>query len=367
MTDPSEARSRELDSQSRDPGPPRRAKPRNWTLAAVAAVLTVVFYVLHNELLPFIIAASVAFVFEPLIKRVQPHVGNHRWIPVTVLFLLLLAFLAAFSYWIGTVASSQFQALSKDGPRMVQEMLKQVVGPNGISLFGKTYTADGLYQAAAQHAGSLLTPTAVETAAGLGIGAILGGFLTLVLIPYFLASGPRIARGLIWLVPPERRPSVERTLPEVVPVLRRYIVGVGVVVIFTATAAWLGFGLLFKLPNAILLSLAVGLLEIIPALGPATSMVLVALSATQEHSVGTVVFLMLYAIFLRLVIDNGVGPIVLGRSARLHPVAVMFGFVCGAALLGLVGLLLAVPAAACLVVVLDSYYAEPVAEPEARP
>jgi predicted PurR-regulated permease PerM len=144
-------------------------------------------------------------------------------------------------------------------------------------------------------------------------------------------------------------------------------VGVAVVVTFTSAAAWIGFGLIFGLPHAVLLSLAAGLLEIVPALGPATSMALVGLSATQQHSAAAIVTLMLYAILLRLVIDNGVGPVVLGQSARLHPVAVMFAFVCGAALLGVVGLLLAVPTAACLVVVLDTYYAEPVAKTEPEP
>ncbi len=46
---------------------------------------------------------------------------------------------------------------------------------------------------------------------------------------------------------------------------------------------------------------------------------------------------------------------------RLHPVVVIFAFVTGASLFGVLGLLLAVPVAACTKLALDAYYAEPVA------
>lgn len=243
---------------------------------------------------------------------------------------------------------------------MLHDLAGKLVGQNGLSLFGTTYTADSLTDRITKAAGSAMGPGAVTTVGSLGIGVLLGGFLTLVLIPYFLVSGPRVSQGLVWLIPPERRSSVQRLLPELVPAMRRYFVGVAVVVTFTAVVAYLGFGLLFALPHALLLSIAVGLLEIIPALGPFASMVLVGLSALQEHSPTVIALLIAYAVFLRLAIDNGVGPIVLGKSVKLHPVAIMFAFVCGAAFLGIIGLLLAVPASACLIIVLDRYYAEPV-------
>jgi predicted PurR-regulated permease PerM len=142
------------------------------------------------------------------------------------------------------------------------------------------------------------------------------------------------------------------------------------VVLYTAVAGWIGFGLLFHLPQAVLLSVAVGVLELIPAVGPMTSMTLVGLTGLQQTSTAGLIFLMGYAVALRLSIDNLVGPLVLGRSVKVHPVVVMFAFVCGAMLFGVIGLLFAVPVAACIRLILDHYYAEPIApggdaEPEA--
>ncbi len=353
-----------MDTQRQaNPGPPvRRSRPRNWALTGVAVVVVLVFYALHTELLPFLIAAGFSFVLDPLIRRVQPYCANHRWIPAAILYLVLLAAGVAFAWWVGRAIVDDCTMLAQDGPRMIHDLVAQLVGPDGTSFFGKKYTADALVQQLQASADSLISPQLALTGTVFGVGGILGVFLTLVLTPYFMISGPGLVDGMIWLVPPERRGSVKRILPSVAPALRRYFVGVAVVVVFTAAAAYLGFGLLFHLPHAMLLSIAVGVLEIIPALGPFASMVLVGLSSVQEHSLGTAALLMGYAIVLRLVIDNALGPLVLGQAAKLHPVAVIFSFVCGASLFGVFGLLIAVPAAACVVIVLDHYYAQPVAE-----
>lgn len=194
----------------------------------------------------------------------------------------------------------------------------------------------------------------------IGGGALAGLILTLVLIPYFLISGRRIAQGAIWLVPPERRHSIEVMLPILVPVLRRYVVGLCCVVGYTATLAYVGLGPIFHVPGAPLLAVIIGVLELIPVIGPVTSIALVGLAALQQSGIAAL-FLMMWALALRLSIDNLVGPFALGRAASVHPVVVIFGFVTGAMLFGIIGLLLAVPIAATIRLVLEQYYAEPIA------
>jgi predicted PurR-regulated permease PerM len=53
-----------------------------------------------------------------------------------------------------------------------------------------------------------------------------------------------------------------------------------------------------------------------------------------------------YAAILRLLIDDVVAPIVLGRTTLVHPFIVMIAYVVGASLFGVIGLLFAVPATA---------------------
>jgi predicted PurR-regulated permease PerM len=301
---------------------------------------------------------AIAFVLEPVVARLQ--LGGRRWPGAALVYAALLAIAAAGAYGIGTAAADELLRFLERAPQIVRELLLHVVGPHGISLFGRVYTADQLAVAAGTALRQGLGLGAATGLADIAAATMFGGFLLLVLIPYFMISGPRLAAGAIWLIPPERRAAVEALLPRIVPVLRRYLVGILVVVSYAAIVAWVGLGPGFGLPNAPLLAITVGFLEVVPAVGPLASATLVSLAAFEQHSLAATTALIGFVIFLRLTIDNLVGPIVLGQAARLHPVVVIFAFVCGAMLFGVIGLLLAVPAAVCLKVTLQHYYAEPI-------
>ncbi|MGH7001765.1 MAG: AI-2E family transporter, partial [Stellaceae bacterium] len=187
-----------------------------------------------------------------------------------------------------------------------------------------------------------------------------GTILAVVLLIYFLVSGKRIANGVFWLIPPEYRREVDAIAAKILPMLWRYFVGLMAVVVYTTSVAWIGFGAIFHLQHAALLAIAIGLLELIPVIGPAVSIGLIGLTAIQQTSLLGVAGLAILAIALRISIDQIVGPLLLGRAARVHPVVIIFAFLSGAVLFGVVGLLLAVPFAASINIVLTVYYAEPI-------
>ena len=67
----------------------------------------------------------------------------------------------------------------------------------------------------------------------------------------------------------------------------------------------------------------------------------------------------IYASALRLSIDQLFGPIVLGKAARLPPVLIIFCFMAGGVLFGIVGVILAIPVALTIRIVLEIIYEEP--------
>jgi predicted PurR-regulated permease PerM len=183
-----------------------------------------------------------------------------------------------------------------------------------------------------------------------------------VLLIYFLVSGYAIADGTFWLVPPEYRKEVRSVASKIFPILWRYFLGLAIVVTYTSTVAWIGFSLIFHLPRALLLAVAVGTLELVPLIGPAASIALVVLTAIQNAGMWAILAMVGFAAALRISIDQFVGPLVLGKAVRLHPVVIIFCFLSGAMLFGPIGLLLAVPVAAAIRIILTIYYAETVAE-----
>ncbi len=344
----------------------RRSFVGGWAIAAVLAVLAVLLYEIRIALLPFVFAIAVAFVLDPVIKTLQRRLGSPRWPIAAALYLLLLVLLAAAGYWVFTSAVPAVMHIVARAPDILRHFLGEIMGNKGITIFGQTYTADKVVAALGGMMAGMAGVTAVERAVGLAVSVIFGTFLTLVLMPYFMISAPRLAAGSIWLLPPERRRPVQDLLPKIIPVLRRYLIGIGIVVTYTAVVAWIGFGPIFHLPHAVLLAIVVGILELIPVIGPFLSATIVGVIAIQQQGIVAAALLFGFAIGLRLSIDNLVGPIVLGEAARIHPVIIIISFVCGAILFGVVGLLIAVPIAVCIKITLQHYYAEPVAH-DTRP
>ena len=349
-----------------DPAVPVRSRVGGWPIAAVLAVVAIILYLIRYALLPFVFAIAIAFVTDPLIQAGQRRLGLRRWVTSALIYAVLVLLFVAALYAIGANAVHDLMRIAERGPETIRNFAAEIVGPNGIALFGKTYTADTIMGALSGTAEQLVAASALARIGQLGIGALFGLFLTLVLTPYFMISGPRLAEGAIWLIPPERRNSVTDLLPKIIPALRRYLLGIFLVVVYTSVIAWIGFGPVFALPGAVLLAVTVGMLELMPVIGPLSSAILVGVVALQQESLSTAALLVAFVIALRLSIDNIVGPIVLGQAARLHPVVVIAGFVCGAMLFGVVGLLLAVPTAVCIKIALEHYYAEPIRPEECQ-
>jgi predicted PurR-regulated permease PerM len=339
-----------------------RSRVGGWPIAAALAVLAIVLYAVRYALLPFVAAAAIAFVIDPLIVRTARLAGCRRWPVAAALYLVILGGLAAAAYPIARTVIPQLSHLIADAPNILRHLVVQAFGQQGVTLFDRHYGPSELVDGVLAALTKLLGVGAAARLAGTGISVVVGIFLTLVLMPYFMISGPQLVRSAIWLIPPERRRAVLEVLPQIVPALRRYLSGIAIVVIYTSLVAWIGFGPLFRLPQPLTLAAVVGVLELVPVVGPLTSATIVALLGVRQQSLWSAALLIAFAIGLRLSIDNLIGPLVLGKAARVHPVVVIMVFVCGAMLFGVVGLLLAVPAAVCLKISLTHYYAEPVAD-----
>lgn len=355
--------------RTRDPKAERRSRIGGWPIFIVGLFLLLLTYELRYTLIPFVFAAVIGFVLDPVVAGSAKRMRGHRWPMATLLTVLIIGFVGYGIYWVGNQAFTDLTNAMKKLPQLIQGAINAIAGPQGIDLFGAHYTPEQLTHTAIQGATNLFSSAQIALALQIGAGAIAAVILTFVLIPYFLVSGPRIAAGTLWLVPPERRGSIEAVLPALVPMLRRYVVGIICVVIYTAIVAYIGFGLIFGLPGAALISVVVGFLEMIPVVGPVTSIILVSLASLQGSGL-SVIWPIAWALGLRICTDNLVGPFLLGKAVTVHPVVVIFAFVIGAMLFGIIGLLLAVPTSACIIIILQHYYAEPIspsgsAEPEA--
>ncbi len=330
----------------------------DWRVAVMLMVIAIALHVLTWVLLPFVLAAIVAFVCEPLVRGVTRRTGMPRWLAGLSVWLVLFVIGAAITAAAGVSVAGEVSRLARHGPDLVRDTLVQLLGPNGVQVFGVQLTPDKVASELKAHVGAGLGLESATKLGSIAVAAAVGVVLFGALSFYMMISGPQIARGAVWLVPPSQRPAVKQLLPKMLSTLRRFYVGVLVIVVFTAIAAWVGYGLLLHVPDAPLLALALGVLETVPAIGPMASAAIVGVVALQLHNPTTMALMVGYAIALRLVIDDVVAPPVLGRSVTVHPVVVMLAYALGAVLFGVTGLLLAVPAAACARIWLEAAYGD---------
>jgi predicted PurR-regulated permease PerM len=324
------------------------------------AVLTF-FYLIHVVLLPFVLAGAVAYIFTPLVDWLTIRTRAPRIAWAMAVFVALVAITVGGGYLVLPGLLQQLMAVLTNLQGMLEAVLQRFMGTGTVQLLGQPTSAS---QLAAEATGSLRNM--LQQAGSMGtlliwtFGSIRGFFLTWTLLAYFLIGGRNIARGFLSMFPPKWRSRVGRVMLRLHPILLRYFVGIAVVVIYACLAAYIGLGLILGLHHAVFLALLTGFLEVVPVIGPATSAVVAGLVAIQEaKSLWSILAYVIYATALRLSIDQLVGPLVLGRAARVNPSLVIFCFLTGGVLFGIAGIILAVPIALTVKVMLATIYREP--------
>src|SRR5271154_1140344 len=324
------------------------------------AVLALFVYLVGFIVLPFVIAGIIAYICTPLLDWLARRTKLPRLLFAVLLFLLLVGAAGLVAVVAGRHLVAETGSTVTDLQGALDHLLHRAADGEPIRLFGRPVDLNDIVRTVGDRIHEWLgRPDRLMFVAGFGFAAVIGTFLTVVLLCYFLVSGKSVARGLFWLVPPSRRPLVAQIGRRLDPVLKRYFIGLFVIVIYAVIAAYIGLGVILGIDHAFLLALLTGILETIPIIGSTTAAVIAGLVSlhTATGPSGILAF-SVYAVLLRLSIDQIVAPLVLGSAANVHPVLIIFCFLTGAVLLGIPGVILAVPAALTVKAALATLYGD---------
>jgi len=325
-----------------------------------AVVLAIFLYFIKLILLPFVLAGIVAYICTPLLDWAAERTRWPRTLFAVALFVVFFAIIVLVFTFAAENLMIEARVMAADLQGMLEKFTREALGDQPILIFGSPVDAQQIVQAALERMRDWLGQTdQIAAITGYGLVTVMGTFLTIVLLFYFLVSGRRVARGLFWIVPPHRRPLVARIWARLDPVLMRYFVGVLGVVAYATAAAYVGLGVILGIQHAVLLALLTGILETVPVIGPTAAAILAGLvSLRTASSVANIFEYAAYATLLRLSIDQLVGPVVLGRAAHVHPVLIIFCFLAGGIVLGIPGVVLAVPVALVVKSTLATVYGD---------
>ena len=343
-------------------------RPTLATFSIIAAVV-LFLYLVRQILLPFVLGAIVAYVFNPLVDWLSLRVRLPRIVFALAIVVCLIAIAAVSGLLLGPSLVADVVAVAQNLHGAVAGVARGLIGGHSFVFLGQTVDAERIadYVVAevenwASQDGRMLA------AAAMAFIIPFGYVLTWVILGYVLSDAPAIGRGLIWMVPPSHRAFAWRVWRDLDPVLRRYFIGVAVVVAYAAVAAYFGLGIILGIHHAVFLALLTGVLETIPLVGPLAAAVVAGLVAVQQStSPWGILAYVLYASALRISIDQFIGPIVLGKAASLQPVLVMFCLLTGGLLFGVVGAILALPVALAIKSTLATLYEDEIAAEAATP
>jgi predicted PurR-regulated permease PerM len=167
-----------------------------------------------------------------------------------------------------------------------------------------------------------------------------------VLIVYFVADLPRIRTTLYRLVPNSRRPRAILLGDEIFAKVGGYVLG-NLLTSLIAGSLTASFLAIVGVPYPLLLGVFVAIVDLLPVIGSAIAGVvvcLVALSVSLPVCLATIGFFIVY----RLAEDYLIVPRIIGQAVKVPAVVTVVAALLGGALQGIVGALVAIPAAAAL-------------------
>lgn len=330
----------------------------NWLIAITLTGW--LFYLLAPVLTPFIAAALLAYMGDPLADRLQKF-KLPRTLAVIAVFLITIVSLALLILLIGPVVKTQIGALFQALPDIARQ-IEQVWLP---TLFGwmKVEPGDdvGIGAFLARYSdmvgswsGKILL--GVGKSGGVLAAAVLSLFLIPILTFYMLRDWDSFMAHLGALVPRSQRDTVIQLARETDSVLSAFLRGQVLVMLALAIIYSLGLSIV-GLKFAIAIGVVAGLVSFVPYLGFVFGIGLASLTVALEpeplwHLVGVIATFTIAQIIEGTVLT----PKLVGDRIGLHPVIVIFAIAAGGQLFGFFGILLALPAAAVLSVLIRFAY-----------
>lgn len=188
-----------------------------------------------------------------------------------------------------------------------------------------------------------------------GIRAVIH-FVSILIIGIYLAIRPVLYRdGVLTLTPPAHRDLARDILSDLGGTLRSWLVGQAMAMTVLGVLTWIGLEVL-RVPYALAFGAFAGVAAIVPFFGTIVSTLLPALFVLSSGGVWLGLLVIAWGVVVHLVEANLVAPLIMQRRVELPPVLTILSVLIMGKLLGVVGLLVAVPVLASALVLVRRIY-----------
>jgi predicted PurR-regulated permease PerM len=323
-------------------------------LVAAGVIAALYFsYLIRTVIGLFVIAAFFAIAIAPAVNWL-----NRRKVPRWVAILLVYLSIAGAIFGIGLVIVPPLvrgvETLSSDLPGYVNDLRSN---PTFREYDNRYHITQKLKQQANQ------LPSKLGDAAGTLRDVTVGVFsrfvelFSILVIAFFLVKdGQRLLDFFYRQLPEGRALRFRKIASDISDAISGYVFGNFVISVLAGLITYVTLRII-DVPFALPLAILFGFFDLIPLVGATLGGILVGIvvAFAADFPIGVIVWAAVLILYQQ-VENNMIQPVVYGKAVQLHPLIVIVAILIGAALLGVLGALMAIPAAAAIQAVVRDYW-----------
>jgi predicted PurR-regulated permease PerM len=335
-------------------------------LRVLATLLVLWFiYAVREIFPPLIVGAIVAYLMLPIVKLVtQFKFGGFQvsiGLATAVIYLFSGAAIAIMVAYLVPGIWRELIELSRHQQEIIEGALNKAIEM-------KVWEGDSTETASRirEHIGGTVgNPTEFA-----GLGEIIAHSFLFLLVSvvssiYITIDSSALGRFFLRYLPVERHSQAIFLATRMNKLLTRYVHGQLVLIVLMSGATFVFLQFVLHMKYALPVAFLSGVAEIVPVIGPivaVTTAALVAIwqaSTSELHGIAGLpapLAVIIYYIIIRWTEDYLVVPKVIGHAVELHPLLIIFAVMCGEEMGGGLGMLIAIPMAACLKLLVDFWY-----------
>lgn len=318
-----------------------------WQTVAIVALLVIAILVARvafNVLLMILAGSLIAVYFHGLGDLIERKTKLSRRISMIISVCGSFIILGTLLWFMGTKLQDQIAVLSDSLPNTItsarvkmdetqtgRKVLTYLSGDNSEKLFS---TAQQFF----------------STSFG-----VLGNLYVIILLSIFFTANPNIYKdGIILLVPQKNKPLARTAIDRISTVLKGWLKGTMLSMVLITLLIAVGLTVM-GIPGAMVLAMLTGILKLIPNFGSMAAMipgVLLALTVSTK----TAVIVSLIYVISQTIVSNIVTPLIQKRMINLPPALTIISQVIMGTLSGALGIILAVPLLAIVIILVDELY-----------
>ncbi|MGM0594793.1 MAG: AI-2E family transporter [Pseudomonadota bacterium] len=331
------------------------SESQKWFILAGIAFGGLLLYLLSPVLTPFLVAAVLAYIGDPLVDRLES-MKLSRTLSVVTVFIVLSLVVLTMLFYLVPMLERQLSLLGTKLPTYL-DALQQRVLPSVGGYLGLEAADFDLASIKAmvreQWSGSVQGVFSFISSSGM---TLLAWGANLALIPvvtfYMLRDWDIIVERVHELIPRRYEPEVVRLASASDEVLGAFLRGQVSVMLALGVIYAVGLSIV-GLELALLIGMVAGLVSFVPYLGTIVGVIMaVAAAVMQFQELLPVIYVLIVFGVGQMAEGMLLTPLLVGDKIGMHPVAVIFAVLAGGQLFGFFGILLALPVAAVVMVML---------------